>query len=142
MLLEIGLALGIGIVTMILVGTVVRNTLHLRSAINWLMQTAVLFGVAYIISFSAPATILLIALPTIVHTLFYTLKKITLMKVKRGDYGDPAMWAFELFEEQDDQFIHAHTVLSDREIEDISIIADSKQELRQLMIERSNEKTK
>lgn len=53
-----------------------------------------------------------------------------------GKMGDETMWAAELVEEQDTEFIRATAALPSYELKEVGIIAESKEELRDLTIER------
>jgi hypothetical protein len=140
MLVEIAVAVVLGVVSMVVVGTIVRQLLGLRSAINWFMQTAVLFGLATVMQFGVVATAIMVAFPTLIHGARQIMLKFVERRASNGHYGEEAKWAYELVtEEEDEQFIHAQTVLPDEEVMEISIIADSKQELRDMMVERYNE---
>lgn len=58
-----------------------------------------------------------------------------------GKYGNMTMWAAELIDDGDREFTIAATALSDKERMEIGVIADSKEELRELTIERLEELT-
>lgn len=57
-------------------------------------------------------------------------------KALNGDYGNETMWASELVEEGDQLFIMAVNTLPQSEMTEVGIIAESKQELRDLTVER------
>lgn len=139
MIAQIGIALGTGIVVMVAVGTVVKGFLGLRSAINWLVQTAVLAALATAVGFTTVQTAIVVALPAVIHLLVWVLTKFIEWKAKSGRYGEEAKWAYELFEAGDEQFIHAQAALPKHEVMEVQVIADSKDEFRDLMVERYNE---
>jgi len=139
MIVEIAIAIGTSIVTMIVVGTVVKGIIGLRSLINWMAQTAALAAIATVAGFTTFQTAFVLVFPAVIHLTAWGLGKVIEARARRGDYGDEAKWAMELFEENDQQFIHAQAVLPKSEVREVQIIADSKQELRDLMIERHNE---
>lgn len=60
-------------------------------------------------------------------------------KALDGDYGDEARWTTELIDEEDEMFIRATPWLSSNDRREVSIIAESKEELRELVIERAEE---
>jgi hypothetical protein len=60
-------------------------------------------------------------------------------RAKRGDYGDSTKWATELLEADDQHFELAVKGLSKNELKEVGIIADSKEELRELAVERFEE---
>lgn len=140
MLVDIGLALLVGVVTMIVIGTVVKAILGLRSGLNWLLQTTTLVAVAsyapWVVTLQAA---ILVALPTVVHVTTYTLRKVIEVRAARGHYGEEAKWAYELFDEGDQEFLIAQQALPQSEITEVAVIANSKQELRELMIDRYEE---
>ena len=139
MIAEIGLAVGLSIVGMVVVGTVIKGMLGLRSVINFVAQTLVLYGVATLLGLSMLQTGIMVAFPLVIHLTKITLFKIVEARASRGHYGEEAQWAYELMKSDDEQFIHAQHVLPNREVREVSIIADSKDEMRDLMIERYNE---
>jgi hypothetical protein len=60
-------------------------------------------------------------------------------KVRDGEWGEPAMWVYELHEAEDEEFIRAVNALSDEERRDIGIIAESKDDLRERVVERASD---
>jgi hypothetical protein len=60
-------------------------------------------------------------------------------KALDGDYGQITQWAAELTRDGDMEFAMAIKALPKREKTDIAIIADSKEELRELTMERFEE---
>lgn len=60
-------------------------------------------------------------------------------KALDGEYGKPSQWATELIEEEDQLFILAVNSLPNMEMKEIGIIAESKEELRELTVERLEE---
>lgn len=60
-------------------------------------------------------------------------------KVLNGDYGEESMWAAQLTDEGDTEFIEASTEITNMEMKEIGIVANSKQELRELVVERARE---
>ena len=57
----------------------------------------------------------------------------------QGELGTESQWATELAKDGDDEFIAAMTSLPSQELKELSIIAESKSELRELTVERSEE---
>ena len=57
----------------------------------------------------------------------------------QGELGEETQWATELAKDGDDEFIKAMTSLPSQELKEVSIIAESKSELRELTVERSEE---
>lgn len=60
-------------------------------------------------------------------------------KALGGDYGDVTRWASELIDEEDQLFILAVNSLPEMEMTEIGIVAESKEELRELTVERLEE---
>lgn len=140
MFAEIGLAFGLSLVGMIVVGTIVKGILGLRTAINYVVQQLVLGGAAYYalttLGWSLPAVAVMAAFPLVIHITVRLLNIYINWKAASGGYGEEARWAYELFNEPDHEFIQAQTVLPEMDVREVVVIADSKQELRDLMVER------
>lgn len=60
-------------------------------------------------------------------------------KALQGELGEETQWATEIAKEGDQEFIEAMTSLPSTELKEVSIIAESKGELRELTVERSEE---
>jgi hypothetical protein len=60
-------------------------------------------------------------------------------KALNGDYGDVTMWAVEIAQDGDPEFVMAIQALPDSEKMELGIIANDKEELRELVIERFDE---
>lgn len=57
-----------------------------------------------------------------------------------GKYGEPTMWSMQLIEEDEDMdFCHAISALPQWEVMEVGIVAESKEELRERMIDRYEE---
>lgn len=56
-------------------------------------------------------------------------------KYLNGDYGKRTMWAAELAKEGDEEFIEAASNLTEMEMREVGIISDSKEELREMVVE-------
>lgn len=57
----------------------------------------------------------------------------------KGSLGDEAQWAAEFIKEGDEEFTRAMTALPSQELKEARIIAESKEELREITIERYEE---
>jgi hypothetical protein len=79
----------------------------------------------------------LLALPLVVRIFAYLWFWRMGKKMLQGEYGEETKWAMELAKEGDDEFIEAADRLSELEMNEIGIIADSKEELRELVIEEN-----
>lgn len=143
MLAEIGMAFGISLVAMIVVGTIVKGILGFRSAVNYVAQQATLGAIAYLAfsaGFALPAVAILALFPLVVHAITQALVRYIAWKTARGGYGEEAKWAYELFKEGDREFVRAQTHLPQMDVREVVVIADDKQEFRDLMVERFEER--
>lgn len=59
-------------------------------------------------------------------------------KALNGDYGEVTKWAAEMTKNGDMEFATAIQALPEKELMEIGIVADSKEELRKLVVERFN----
>lgn len=144
MIVEIAIALVVGLVGTVVVGTLVRGMLGLHSAVNWFLQTATLGAAVYFTSWpTALQAGIIVAFPTFIHALNLGMRLLLLWRVQRGDYGEPAMWAYELFQEEDEEFVRAQANLSKQDVMEAKVIAESKQQLREIIVDRheSNQNT-
>jgi len=57
-------------------------------------------------------------------------------KILNGAYGEESMWAAEIAQD-DDEFVEATAMLTEKQLTEIGIIAESKEELREKTIERA-----
>lgn len=62
-------------------------------------------------------------------------------KARNGDYGVETKWAAELVDEGDQLFTIAVVELPNTEMKEVGIIAESKDELRELTVERLEERS-
>ena len=76
-----------------------------------------------------------VALKAIIALLFI----VYFYQALQGELGEETKWASELAKDGDDEFIKAMTSLPSQELKEVSIIAESKSELRELTVERSEE---
>lgn len=58
-------------------------------------------------------------------------------KALRGDYGKEKRWVAEMVRDNDEEFMNAVSDVSTMDVREVMIIADSKQELKELVIQRS-----
>lgn len=141
MIVSILTAAAVSVVGMIIIGTFISSILGLSAGVNWVMQTATMFAIASASVWTAPQTIVLVAVPTIVHVALLLVHKRRVRKIKSGEYGNMRMWSYEFFEDGDEDFIRAQTALPPEDVMEVGIIADSKEELREEMLERYEEKS-
>jgi hypothetical protein len=62
-------------------------------------------------------------------------------KTRDGEYGEVAKWGQELIDEGDDGFVLATQEITQEDMMEIGIVAENKEELRQLAMERLDEQT-
>jgi len=79
--------------------------------------------------------------PLLINLIMLADKRRQRSKALNGEYGEESMWASELVDEGDDMFAAAVNALPENELREIGIIAESKEELRTLTIERLDELT-
>lgn len=60
-------------------------------------------------------------------------------KALRGDYGEKQKWVAEMVRDNDEEFMDAMGRVPKMDIKEAFVIADSKQELKELVIERAAE---
>jgi len=142
MILETIGAIGAGLVLLYVVATVLRlfgfggfATLIAQTVVNSAVGYALL-SVSFI---GLPVAVALGLMPLgmriFAYLWFYRQSK----KVLAGDYGEQARWAAELVESGDDEFIEASARLPQIHLNEIGILSDSKEELRENTIERAEE---
>lgn len=88
--------------------------------------------------------LVMVVLSLIALTVCYKFLKSAYQKRQRrkalnGDYGEETRWASELVDEGDQLFTIAVTHMPNRELRDCGIIAESKEELREIVVERFEE---
>lgn len=120
-------------------GFVLRGVLGLPSIVNYAGQLVVIGVVANTIGAAFVPTALAVAVLTAMHIAKVVAMLFLSWKGMRGDYGEEVRWMLELIDEQDNEFLQAQRVLPDREIREVKILSDTKQELRENMIERADE---
>lgn len=79
---------------------------------------------------------LVVASPIIVRIISLLLMLWVSKRALSGDMGQESMWAAELVKESDEKFSEATKNLPSYELREIGIIAESKEELRDMTIER------
>lgn len=82
---------------------------------------------------------IVIALPIVVRVFAYVWFYYYRKRLLAGKYGEEAMWAAELVDEDDEAFIEASKNFSNTEIREIGIMSHSKGELRERTIKRAEE---
>lgn len=85
-----------------------------------------------------PAAVVLALLPFVIRVFammwFYYIGK----KILNGDFGEESQWAAQLTEAGDEEFIEASQNLSKIELRESGIIAETREEMRDVVIEKSN----
>lgn len=134
-MLELIVAVLVAVGIMIAVGTVVKDFLGMPQVINFDVQL-ISVGVVGGTFFTVTQTFVMIAIPIIVHVAVWALRRWAVSNVASGDWGQEAQWGYELFMEGDEEFLEAAEALPPDEVTEVKIIAESKEELRELIIER------
>jgi hypothetical protein len=81
-------------------------------------------------------------LPVVLHVVTILWFVFVGYRVLSGKHGEQAMWAAEIVRDGDEDFEEASDGLTQRELREVGIIADSKEELREKTIQRFEEKQK
>lgn len=112
-------------------------TLVAQSIVNVIFAT-VIFTLGFIsLPIAAVIALMPIGARFVAYGWFYWQGK----KVLGGGYGEEAMWAAELAESGDTEFMKATARLPQRELREIGIISDTKDELRENTLDRLDELT-
>jgi hypothetical protein len=82
---------------------------------------------------------IVMSLPILVRVFAYVWFYYYRKRLLAGKYGKEAMWAAELVDENDEEFIEASKNFSDMEIREIGIMSHSKTELRERTIEQAKD---
>lgn len=145
MVLNTVAAIAGGFVLLYVVATVIRLA-GFGSFATLLGQTAVNAAVGYAllsVSFIAlPVAVALGLMPLALRVFAYLWFYYQGKKILDGDYGEQARWAAELVQSGDEEFIEASAKLPQIELREVGIMADDKEELRELTVERAEEMTK
>lgn len=139
MVLQAATIFGAALVSL-LVGSIVATRLGLGFITKTLVQMAgmaiagaVLAHVGYIGALGVVAfalTPLLIKILIIIFALVYRRAAL------KGRFGEESQWAAELIREGDEEFRQAARRLPETDLREVGIVAESKEELRDLTIER------
>lgn len=81
----------------------------------------------------------MIATPFLLNGLSYGLIVFQQRRARSGKYGEEVRWATELIDNEDEYFKYVISQMPRREMREIGIIAETKDELRELTIERFEE---
>lgn len=144
MVINIGIAVGASIVALVAASVLAKTILGGGPGFNLLMQFTAMAAVAgLLLKFGIIAgwlsIILLVTLPVTLRVITYTILLLSSIRALRGGYGEETRWAAELFKEGDKEFIEATKALPKTELRELAIIAESKEGLRNLTIERYEE---
>lgn len=127
----------------LIISTTVANTLRLgwllKGAVQFLaagIVAAVLVTVGYISLIGGAIFILALLIVKLLSLLFLTYY---VRKARDGSFGKETRWATELIKSGDTEFTTATTQLPAQELQEVSIVAESKEELRDLTIKRYEE---
>lgn len=143
MLIELGVVIA-SIIPVMTVGKAIAIQLSEWRWIIPIVQSFVgavfgLLAVAAITSLSQYVIIIVTFLPWIININSILYKNHQTEKALGGGYGEEVQWASELVDEGDALFTMAINDLPEREMKEVGIIAESKEELRDLTIERYDE---
>lgn len=141
----VGLAiLAASVIPVMAIGGGIANSIS-----NWrwsipIVQTIIGAIVGYVLftfipAFTAPMFVVIVVNPFVFNIGSVVYKSIQRKRALDGLYGEETQWAAELVEEGDQAFIIAVNSLPKVEMTEIGIIAESKEELRELTIERLDE---
>lgn len=127
----------LGIVLVFAISSTLNERTPVPLYLIYPMVGSVLVLLWYPVIISSSAVLLILIAPPVfiaaldIHQLYQT------KKVLSGGYGEVAKWAGEIIEEGEDRhFILAMNALPQEEIMEVSIIAESKEEMRELIKER------
>lgn len=138
-------AIGAGFVLLYVVATVLRIA-GFGGFTTLVSQTGVTGAAGYVllsISFiNLPVAVALGLLPLCLRIFAYGWFYYQGKKLLNGDYGEQARWAAELVQSGDTEFIEACARLPQVELREVGIMAEDKEELRELTVERAAEMTK
>lgn len=145
MLIEIAIVLA-SIIPSVVVGATIAHQLTEWQPFVGVMQAIVgaLIGLAAV-EFIGLAPLVIVGTITASQTINVIASSVKLWnrrqrkKALDGDYGEVTQWAAELTKSGDMEFATAIQAMPDSELMEIGIIADSKEELRELVIERFDE---
>lgn len=145
MLVEIAVVLAT-VIPVMLIGKAIAIQISHNSWFVAVAQAALGAGTGYalasLFTFSVPIVVAGATIAPLIITAFAVIdKKQQKKKTLSGEYGPEAQWAAEIADSGDEEFKFAVSVLSNREMREIGIIAESKEELRELTIERLDEKS-
>lgn len=110
----------------------------------WQAAVGAVIGMALVeITFFAPNVAIAVTIGSqTLNVITYVANKYARRKERKaleGEYGELAQWGAEIIDEGDIEFAFAMNALSKSERKEIGIIAESKEELRELTVERFNE---
>lgn len=145
MVINLGIALGASIVALFgtaLFAKVVLGAGRIGTAITQITGMIIL---AYVLlSIGIVGNIgagIIAAFPIVLRLVVFGFIAWVGKRVMSGAMGEEAKWAGELVEEGDQEFMKAAKALPSYELKEVRIIAESKDELRDLTVERYEELT-
>lgn len=109
-----------------------------------IVQTLISFVASLMVIYSIAGVSPYIVVPMIVYPILINIVSLVDKRRQRenaldGEYGVETQWAAELVESGDTEFAIAVNDLPKMDLKEVGIIADSKEELRRLTIERHDE---
>lgn len=142
MLIEIATVVGVWFVTLI-VSSAIGQVLGLNVFGNTAFQTLCMVVVASaLLQYSMVGLIgaaLIVASVVAIKLIGVGFLALYTHRALQGGLGDEAQWAAEFIKDGDQEFTRAMTALPSADLKEVKIIAESKNELRELTIERYEE---
>lgn len=142
MIINLAIAAGASFVTIFvasIIAVMVSNNSFIKMAIQLLAMGALGYGLYTIGFIGIIPAIAIAAVPITTRVVSYIFIKILTRRAISGKMGKESRWAAELHRERDTEFMQAAQVLPRAHLTEVSILADSKEELRELTIERAEE---
>lgn len=85
------------------------------------------------------AIVLVVVLYAIGSTIRRVIRKWRVNRALDGEYGERAKWTMELLQRGDDEFANALSELDEMAVVEETIVAESRGEFRERVVERANE---
>lgn len=142
MIVPLIVAFSTTIVAMAFINTILK-LLGVGGILRLVFQTVGVGLIAYLLfnaEFIGIALTIGMVITPIVISVFYTLFMIWVgRRALNGDLGKESQWASELIDERDAEFITATRALPEIELKEVAILSESKEELREMTVERYEE---
>lgn len=136
------LTTGIAIVVMIallLVGSQVASNFYTSMVVQTVLIGIAAGAMVMLNAIAIPLAIGMTITPGITHVLALLWFRWMAHRIRNGAYGEESQWAAELADDGDEEFINAAMNLNQVEMREAGIVSDTKEELRETVIERGSE---